>query len=433
MQKYAEEAVRQYLGGDLQKQFFDHWKGKKNAPFCNVTQEEIDRIMRDAMKRTDRYRNLKKAMVHPDTILKIFNTPVRMKVFSWKGEIDTVMSPMDSIRYSKFFLQCGLMSMEPQTGFIRAYVGGIDYKYFQYDHVIVGRRQVGSTFKPFVYALALQELGYSPCKQVPNIPVTFDLPTGQKWTPENSDDEGEGKMVSLKWAIANSVNYISAYLMKRLSPQGVIELAYKMGITTPIDTVPSICLGTPDVSVCEMTGAFSVFANKGIYNQPVFITRIEDRNGNVLENFIPEQHEAMSEETAYLMVSLLQGVVDYGTGTRLRFRYGFTNPIAGKTGTTQNQSDGWFIGITPDLVTGVWVGCEDRAAHFRGIFLGQGANTSLPIWALYMQKVYADPSLGVKKNDFEKPLNELSVETDCNKYKESEAKDEKLFDNQNFN
>ena len=429
MQQSAEEAVTEYLGQTLQPMFFKEWKGKKNAPFLHLSSGDIEKLMEEAMKKSDRYRNLKEEGISDAEIRQIFNTPIEMTIFSWKGDIDTVMSPMDSIRYHKFFLQTGLMSMEPQTGFVRAYVGGIDHRFFKFDHVVVSKRQVGSTFKPIVYSLAMQE-GESPCTEYPNIPVTFQIPGQPDWTPKNADKEREGEMISLKWALANSVNYISARLIKKYSPSAVIKMARKLGITSPIDTVPSICLGTPDVSVCEMTGAFSTFANKGVYIQPIFITRIEDKNGNVLQQFVPESHEAMSAETAYLMTSLMKGVVEYGTGARM-WQYNLGIPVAGKTGTTQNQSDGWFIGLTSDLVTGVWVGCDDRSAHFRSIAQGQGANTGLPIWAMYMQKVVKDKKLNIHFTDFEIPDN-ISVETDCKKVKHQKHSSSDFMDNESF-
>jgi penicillin-binding protein 1A len=351
-----------------------------------------------------------------DSIIMSFYEPVEMRVFSWDGPVDTVMTPLDSIRYYKFFLQASLMSMEPSTGFVRAYVGGNDYRYFKFDHVTQSKRQVGSTFKPFLYSLAMQEGEYSPCYTVSNISYSVELYDGTFWTPKNSGNDRVGEEVTLKWALANSNNWISAYLISRFSPESVVKMARKMGVTSDIPAVPSIALGTPDLSLYEMVGAMNTFADKGVYVKPIFVTTIEDRNGNVLEKFAAEKTEAMDEVTAYKMLRLMEGVVESGTGIRLRYRYGFNNPIAGKTGTTQNQSDGWFMGITPDLTTGVWVGAEDRSAHFRTIGLGQGANMALPVWALYMKKVYADPSLGISQGDFEKPLKDVSIEFDCEKY-----------------
>ena len=433
MQVYAEEAMQNYLGKELQPAFYDHWKGMKNAPFdWTMNKTNIAKVYEMSMKRSDRYIQLKNANISEEQIKKIFDIPVHMTIFSWTGERDTIMSPMDSIKYYKYFLLSGLMSMEPQTGYVRAYVGGIDYRYFKYDHVTQAKRQVGSTFKPFLYALAMQEGEFSPCTKVPNVAVTFNLPDGTPWTPRNSSDAKEGEMVTLKWALANSVNYISAYLMKRYSPAAVIKIARKMGIKSPIEPVYSICLGTPDLSVCEMTGAMSTFANKGVYIEPTFITRIEDKNGNVIQTFTPKKEDAISEETAYLMITLMKGVVEGGTGSSLRFTFKLTNQIAGKTGTTQNNSDGWFMGITPNLVTGVWVGCEDRSVHFRSTALGQGAHMALPIWALYMKKVYEDKSLGVNSQEFEKPKKELSVEIDCAKY-DAQHKKEEIINFDEFN
>ncbi len=417
MQVYAENAVKKHLKEDLQKAFFREQKGRKKAPFAwNVSYKQIERIMISSMHRSDRYRRLKKAGVPKDSIEKIFHTPVKMKIFTWDGPVDTVMTPWDSIRYHKFFLRAGLMSMESFSGYVKAYVGGIDYNYFQFDHVTQGKRQVGSTFKPFLYTLAMQS-GYSPCYKVPNVPVSFELPEGKVWTPKNAErTKHDGEMVTLKWGLANSVNNISAWLMKQYSPEAVIKIARNMGVVSHIDPYPSICLGTPDISLYEMVGAFNTFGNKGIYVKPIFVTRIEDRNGNILATFRAPRHEAMSEETAYLMLELLKAVVNQGTSIRLRYKYGFKGEIAAKTGTTQNQSDGWFIGLVPKLTTGVWVGGEDRSIHFRGIRLGQGANMALPIWALYMKQVYADSTLPYSEKDrFERPAK-IHVITDCKQY-----------------
>lgn len=427
MQEYAEQAVHDFLGKELQPMFYRHWKGYPNAPYVfekGTERKEIQSLLLQAMRRSDRYYRLKTRNASDADILKDFNTPVKMRVFSWKGDRDTIMSPMDSIRYYKYFLQAGLMSMDPHTGFVKAYVGGIDYRYFQYDHVKLGKRQVGSTFKPFLYTLAMQE-GESPCTKYPNVQPVIELPNGDVWAPENDSKERRGEEVTLKWALANSNNWISGQLMKKYSPQDVIRIARKMGVTSDIPAVYSIALGSADLSLYEMVGAMSTFVNKGVYLEPIFITRIEDKNSNILETFIPQQQEAISEETAYLMIQLMKGVVEIGTGVRLRYKYGFDNPIAGKTGTSQNQSDGWFMGLTPQLVTGIWVGCEDRAAHFRTLELGQGASMALPIWALYMNQVYADMTLGITKGDFDTLSKPMNVEFDCDKIK-SEMDQQKI-------
>jgi len=415
MQKYAEQAVSEYIGKELQPSFFKHWKGWSNAPFVfkENARKEIYKLMTSAMRRTDRYYRLKKDNYTEEEIYENFKQPVKMKVFSYHGTIDTVMTPWDSIRYYKYFLQAGLMSMDPHTGYIKAYVGGINNKYFQYDHVMVSKRQVGSTFKPFLYTLAIQE-GETPCTRYPNVRPVIELYNGEKWSPDNANDDRIGEEVTLKWALANSNNWISGQLMKKYSPQDVITIARKMGVVSYIPPVYSIALGSADLSLYEMVGAMSTFANEGQWTEPIFITRIEDKYGNVLEQFVPQRQEAISEKTAYLMIELLKGVVESGTSVRLRYKYGFTNDIAGKTGTTQNQSDGWFMGITPDLVTGIWVGCEDRAAHFRTITLGQGANMALPIWANYMKKVYADSiTTGITKRNFDKPSFKVDVTFNC--------------------
>ncbi len=419
MQRYAEEAMQEHLKV-LQKKFNDHWKGKD--PW-----EEHKDLLTDAMKRTERYQSLQAAKATKKEIDKVFKTKTKMTVFTWRGDVDTLLSPLDSIRYYKMIEQCGFMSMDPHTGQIKAWVGGIDYRYFKYDHVKDGKRQVGSTFKPFLYTLAMQE-GYSPCYKIPNTRITFDLPSGDQWSPENADGT-YGGMLTLKYGLAESVNCISAYLMKQFGPQAMIEIVRKMGITSPIDAVPAICLGTPDVSVLEMVGAYSTFANKGVWTQPTYLLRIEDKSGNMLQEFVPRQVEAVNEETAFLMLNLMKGVVQFGTGARLRGQYKFSNPIAGKTGTTQNQSDGWFMGITPDLVSGCWVGCEDRLVHFRTLEDGQGARTALPIWALYMQKVYADKSINLTKGDFDRPDEPLNVELDCDKYVQPGENKSATFDN----
>ncbi len=422
MQSFGEEAMRTHISS-LQKDFYKHWKGYTKAPFPkDFEQEQIDMIMEQAMKRSERYRKLKVAGKSKKEIKKAFRKKVPMTVFSWKGERDTIMSPMDSIKYYKYFIHSGMMSMDPRSGHVKAYVGGINYKHFKYDHVAVGKRQVGSTFKPFLYAIAMQE-GYSPCYQIPNVPVVFEKEQWgleKDWVPSNSDNKYDGVMISMKFGLANSINTITAYIMKQFGPHAVVDLARKMGITSRLSAVPSVCLGTFDLSVYEMVGAYSTFANKGIWTEPIIITRIEDKNGVVLEEFTPKTTEAMSAQTADIMVRMLQGVVDgvenpedgmkKGTGVRLRFRYQFENEIGGKTGTTQNNSDGWFMGITPNLVTGVWSGNEDRAIHFRDTYYGQGANMALPVWAEYMQRVYADTlelSIYPKEFDVSKSIDVL--------------------------
>lgn len=422
MQQYAEEAVEEHLGGFLQNSFFAHWRGYTNAPFGrDLSQDQINTIINNSVRRSDRYINMRREGLSEDSIQRAFRTKTQMRVFSWDVDIDTLMTPMDSIWYYKHFLNTGLMAVEPQTGHVKAYVGGIDFRHFKFDHVTASRRQVGSTFKPFLYTLAMQEGEYGPCTRIPNVPVSFELWDGSIYTPKNSGDDREGEMVSLKWALANSVNYISAFLMKRYSPLAVINLIRRMGITGEIDPVPALALGTPDISVYEMAGAMSTYANKGVYIKPAFVTHIADQSGNLIEAFIPDQHEAMSEETAYLTLELMKGVVESGTGIRLRFGYGFNHPIAGKTGTTQNNSDGWFIGITPELATGVWVGAEDRGVRFRTLAQGQGARTAMPIWALFMQRVYADETINLSKGDFEKPQRPLSIETDCDRYDQQQT------------
>jgi penicillin-binding protein 1A len=426
MQTYAEEALKTHLAS-LQLDFDKHWKGYTNAPFPkDFSKDQIDAIIDQAMRRSERYRSLKSVGKSNKEIKKIFNQKVPMSIFSWQGEIDTIMSPRDSIRYYKFFIRSGMMSMDPSTGLVKAYVGGINYKHFKYDHVKVGKRQVGSTFKPFLYALAMQE-GLSPCDEVPNVPVVFEkekwgLPE-KDWVPKNSDSKYEGMLLSMKFGLANSINTITAYIMKQFGPHAVLDLARKMGITNDLQPVPSICLGTFDLSVYEMVGAYSAFVNKGLWTEPILITHIEDKNGVIIQNFQPKVNEAMSKRTADIMVRMLQGVVDgvynpaadvtMGTGVRLRRKYKFENNIGGKTGTTQNNSDGWFMGITPQLVTGVWSGNEDRSAHFRSTFYGQGANMALPVWAEYMQRVYNDSlELGIYPKDFDIPPS-IDILLDC--------------------
>lgn len=435
MQTYAEEAVKEHFS-NLQRVFFKMEKGRQTAPFHNVTSDQIGSLMERAKRRSNHYKSLKARGMSADSIDIVFNTPKPMTVFSWNGDIDTLFSPMDSIRYYKSFYQTGMISVEPQTGFVKAWVGGIDYKHFKYDHVKQGKRQVGSTFKPFVYATAIKQKHYSPCFTVPNVETCIEkgkFGLLDDWCPSNSDGEYGGEY-TLKYALANSVNTVTTYLMKQVGPDPVTRLVHEMGVKSDIEAVPSIALGTVDLSVYEMAGSYTTFANKGVYTEPIMITRIEDRNGVVLQEFSPQTNEVMSEEDAYVILDLMKGVTQGGTGTRLRGKWGsypndvvtgypwtFENPIAGKTGTTQNNSDGWFMGVVPNLITAVWGGCEDRSAHFGSITYGQGATVSLPVWALYMKKCYADKHLNVSKGDFEKPLTPISVELNCKEYKDEEG------------
>lgn len=472
MQRYAEFAVREHLGGELQPEFFKDIARKKNRPFdFRVSADEVEQILTTAMKRTDRYRvlagrqcgackrparfitsTMHEGAMHyhcdpqrgegqnrgcdnywpkldEEGIRAEFNKPVPMRVFSWAGELDTLMSPMDSIRWYKSFLRSGLVSMDPRTGFVRAWVGGIDFKHFQFDHVEQARRQVGSTFKPIVYATAIRE-GVDPCMQLPNQQVCFDMPAPQpQWCPKNSDDK-YGGMVTVEYALANSMNTITAWLMKQYTPQAVTVLARHMGVKSHLDPVPSLCLGVADLSLLEMTGAFATFANKGVHIEPILFTRIEDKNGNAIYDTYPNTYEALDEHTAYTMLKILRGVIDgaynpstgevKGTGMRLRTSSGprakYANikyPTAGKTGTTQNNSDGWFLGITPDLVTGVWTGAEDRSVRFSRTELGQGANMALPIYGYFMNKVYADSTIAISTGDFERPADFDPARVDC--------------------
>ena len=400
LQSYAEEAVYKHIGKDIQPNFFAQKRNDPNAPFSNdLTGEQVRTIIESSIKNTNRYRHLRKnGITSWKKIMENFETPVKMTVFSWQGEKDTVMSPLDSILYYKHLLRAGFISIEPNTGHIKSYVGGPDFKYFKFDHVIRSRRQVGSTIKPFLYTLAMQE-GYSPCHKVPNVPQTF-IVGDTTWTPRNSGNSVyDGQFVTLRWGLSNSVNNISAWLVKQFTPPSVVDIMRKMGITGDIPAVPSLVLGTPEISLYEMVGAYCTYVNKGVYISPILVTRIEDKTGVVLTEFKTHKEEAFGEETAYKMLNLLQGVVNEGTGIRLRLKYQLYSQIGGKTGTSQNQSDGWFIGVTPNLVSGVWVGGEFRSIHFNNIAFGQGANTALPIWALYMKSVYADDKIPVTSSD----------------------------------
>ena len=413
MQRYAEQAVREHFSKEIQPAFERELKARKGNPFCDITAEQQEKFLTQAMKNSDRYRGLKAAGLSQKEIREAFNEKVKMRVFSWKGNIDTVMSPWDSLIYCKRFLNAGLMSVEPGTGYVKAYVGGINYRYFKYDNV-QSHRQVGSTFKPFVYTMALQDLGMYPCTEVPNSEVCFEVWGKPDWCPKNSTHEREGEMVTLKWALAHSVNWVSAYLMKQGSPEQVINIARKMGVRSPIDAVPAIAVGTPEITVYEMAGAMATFANKGEYVEPIFVSRIEDNKGMVLERFTPQRSEALNEVTAYMMLELMKGVVQSGTGVRLNYKYHLNNYstcIAGKTGTTQNNSDCWFVGITPKLATAVWTGGELRSIHFRNMTYGQGAAMALPIFGLYMEKIYKDKKLNFYRGDFERPA--VPIEMDC--------------------
>lgn len=439
MQQHAEEAVFEHVCQYLQPMFFEHWKGYKNAPFFRISEEETQQIMRSAVRRTERYATMKANGCSDAEIEKAFNTKVKMKLYTGPGMPfkDTAMTPLDSIRYMKSFLQCGLMAMEPNTGFVKAYVGGIDYEYFQFDHVKLSKRQVGSTFKPYIYTVAMQTGDYDPCTMVPNIPVTFapgDWGVIDYWTPRNSGyPEDEGKMLPLKKALAHSLNQVSAYIMKQYGPQVVVDLVHKMGMTSDIPVVPAICLGACELTLYEQVGAINCFPNKGVYVEPTFITKICDKEGNVIHTFIPKTEEAIDESTAFKTVRLMQGVVDYGTGWSLRGnKYQLSFPLGGKTGTTDNQSDGWFVGYTPVLTCGVWVGCEDRAAHFRSTALGQGSRTALPVFALFMKKCYSDPELRYSKimqnadgpdYYFQKPEKFTGDDNGCNEEQKREMPD----------
>lgn len=480
LQKYAEDAVKSHLGGELQAEFTRDVARNRNPPFSNdLSDEEVERIEVSAMHRTARYRIMagkecpnchRRVNIEPikidgkpgykcqsedcleewkampmDSIETFFRTEkVPMKIFSWKGDIDTLLTPMDSILYYKGILQAGVVSIDPKTGFVKAWVGGNNYKYFQYDHVQQGKRQVGSTFKPFVYATAIRE-GYSPCYEVPKVPTTFHAGTynlTQDYTPQDPGHD-YGYMVSIKWGLANSINTVTAWVMKQFGPEAIIKLARDLGIKSPMLPVVSQCFGVADLSLMEITSANATFANLGVHIDPIYVLRIEDKNGNTIFNMTPKTNEALDEKTSYTMLSLMEGVVDgvynkhegksMGTAIRLRMDLptrdydGFDRSIkiAGKTGTTQNQSDGWFIGLTPDLVTGVWVGAEDRSVHFRTLQLGMGTNMALPIWGYYMKEVYKDKTLNISQGDFEKPEG-ISVELDCDKY----ARNKNMFDAQ---
>ena len=433
MQRYAEESVKEHMI-NLQKEFFIQNDTVSSAPFTDLEEDQEEAIMKRAMRRSERWRKSKLAGKTNDEIEESFNVPTNMNVFTWDGDVDTLMSPIDSIRYYKHFLRAGMMSMNPKNGHVMAWVGGIDYRNFQYDHVMLSKRQIGSTFKPFLYATAIDQLKLSPCDMLPDLihciePYKYGNP--EPWCPTNSSDK-YGGMRTLSNALANSKNTISAQLIDKVGPRPVANLARNLGVSSNIPNVPAIALGTPDLSVYEMVGAYGAFANKGIYVKPIMVTKIEDKNGTIIYQSKPETRDVLSEESSYVTLKLLEGVTKFGSGARLRhdipedernyvyknvvtgYPYKFDNAIAGKTGTTQNQSDGWFIGMVPNLVTGVWVGGEDRSVHFKEIAYGQGATMSLPIWGLFMKKCYEDVDLQVSKEDFEEP-EVISIELDCSK------------------
>jgi len=434
MQNYAEEAVQKHMPR-LQAEFDNQNTPERNptAPFLALDKNEIESLMNRGMRQSERWRVMKKNGKSDKEIIASFDKPTSMSIFSWKGEIDTIMKPMDSMRYYKKFLHPGMMSMDPLTGHVKAWVGGMNYRHFQYDHVYQGKRQVGSTFKPFVYATAIDQLHLSPCYKLPQSQITIEamkFGNPEPWTPKNSGGDYGGE-ITLQEALAKSVNTITARLMDKVGPQPVIDLVKKLGVESNIPAVPSIGLGTADLSVYEMVAAYATFANQGVYTKPVMVTHIEDKNGTVLYQFTPESRDVISAETAYVTVKLMEGVTRVGSGARLRrtwmpktgvypeiitgYPYEFKNPIAGKTGTTQNQSDGWFMAMVPNLVTGVWVGAEDRATHFKTITYGQGASMALPIWGMYMRSCIDDEELEISTSAFEAPKN-LTIQVDCDDY-----------------
>jgi len=451
MQLNAEEAVQEHME-KLQTEFFHQNTPERNrtAPFLDLEKEEMDNIMERAMKITDRWREMKKQGKSEKDIRSSFTKKTEMTVFDWKSEThqkDTIMTPLDSIRYYKTFLRTGMMSMEPQTGHVKAWVGGVDYRHFQYDNVYQGTHQAGSTFKPFIYAAAIDQLRLSPCYELPDTQYCIEAGkhgNPEAWCPKNSTGKYSGNMYTLKKGLANSKNTITAQLIDMVGPKSVVSIVKNLGLTREILEVPSIALGVPEVNVYEMVGAYGAFVNQGVYVKPVMVTRIEDKNGTVLYEYVPETKDVLSKEVSYAMVNLMEGVTQGGSGIRLRttgvnkykkaydeiitgYPYEFKNPIAGKTGTTQNQSDGWFMGMVPNLVTGVWVGGEDRAIHFKSITYGQGASMALPIWGLYMKKNYENKELGVSDGEFPEP-SDMSINLDCNKPAEDPNKPKDIDD-----
>lgn len=425
MQLYAEEAVKEHLSKEVQPDFYKRAKSFRNPPYSNdITKKEVDDLIMRSVKDSERYIMMRARGVPADSIMLAFNTKVPMKVFSWKGERDTIMTPYDSVRYYKFFIRSAFMAEDPHTGYVKAYVGGPDFRYFKWDAVTQQKKQVGSTIKPFLYTIAMQN-GYTPCDEVENIPRSFDIPGDTvPWIPRSSGPkEYHGKMVTLKWGLAQSENYISAWLMQQFKPSAVTELMKRMGIRSFIDPVPSIFLGTSDIKLEEMVGAYGTFANRGVYTRPMYVTRIEDKNGYLISKFSQRIEEVLTEDQAYLMLDLLQGVVLTGSGNRMRREpYMLLNQIGGKTGTTQNHANGWFMGVTPNLVGGVWSGWEDQAIHFETLSEGQGAQMALPVFAIFMRKVYNDPLFGIMESDqFEQPSN-FNVELDCDKVKRESSR-----------
>lgn len=418
MQEIAERSMSTHMT-NLQKTFNEHWAGRN--PWIDTDNKEIPNFIENAARRTDRYRGLVQQYgAGHDSIDIVMNTPVKMKVFTWQGELDTLMSPMDSIRHFKRFLQAGFLAIKPQNGHIKAWVGGINHKYFKYDHVRRGKRQPGSTFKPFVYATAIEN-GYSPCFEVEDAPVTFELP-GQNpptWTPPNSDNKYSWEKMTIRTAMARSINSVTAYMMKQVGPQNVVATAQRLGIESTLEPVPSLALGVNDVSLYELVGAYATFVNGGVWTEPIFITRIEDKNGNLIQEFVPRTREAMSEENAYIMLHMLKGATeeDGGTGRGIPMELRIDNEIGAKTGTTNNASDGWFMGVTKDLVAGAWVGGDEAVIRFRNWLMGQGARTAMPIWTGFFKEVYDNPLLGVEKGPFQAPVRKLGIEIDCNRYK----------------
>lgn len=405
MQKYAEEVVQSHVAGYLQPLFDKEKRKSPTAPYSSaLSKAEVDKILTKAMKLSDRYRSMKKQGYSEEEIRRAFNKKERMSIFTYHGEVDTVMSPMDSIRYYKGFLRAGFMSMDPRNGYVKAYVGGLNYSHFQYDMCMKGRRQVGSTIKPFLYTLAMEN-GYTPCDEVPNVQQTYTVAGGKTWTPRNDSRSHYGEMVTLRWGLSQSNNWISAYLMSKLNPEAFVRLIHSFGIRNQeIWPDMALCLGPCDISVGEMVSAYTAFVNKGIRYAPLFVTRIEDNTGGILADFQPQMNEVISENSSYKMLDMLRAVVDYGTARRLRFRYNLKGEMGGKTGTSNRHSDGWFVGITPHLVGACWVGGEDRDIHFNTMTYGQGASSALPVWGLFLNKVYKDKSLGYSQDDkFEVP------------------------------